>query len=80
MFDSKKINDIAKRLAESLPTGVTKLSKDVEKNFRSILHGAFNKMDLVTREEFDAQKKVLQRTRSKLERLEKRLKELEGKK
>ena len=78
MLDPKKINEVVDRLVEALPEGVTHLSKEVEKNFRSILHATFNKMDLVTREEFDAQTKVLQRTRSKLERLEKRLRELEG--
>ena len=79
MFDPKHVNDIVKRLMESLPSGVTNFPKDVEKNFHSVLQGAFHKMDLVTREEFDAQTKVLQRTRAKLERLEKRLKELEDK-
>ena len=79
MFDPKNINDIVKRLVDSLPSGVTTLPKDIEKNFHSVLQGAFNKMDLVTREEFDTQTKVLQRTRSKLEQLEKRLKEVEDK-
>ncbi|WP_423063182.1 ubiquinone biosynthesis accessory factor UbiK [Candidiatus Paracoxiella cheracis] len=78
MFDPKHVNDIVKRLMASLPPGVKNLPKDVEKNFHSVLQGAFNKMDLVTREEFDAQTKVLERTRAKLERLEKKLNELEG--
>lgn len=77
MFDPKHINETVKRLVESLPSGVTNLPKDVEKNFHRVLQGAFNKMDLVTRDEFDAQTKVLQRTRSKLEQLEKRLKEID---
>ncbi len=77
MFDKKDINDLAKRLLDSLPPGVAKLPKDIEKNFHAVLHSAFQKMDLVTREEFDAQTKVLQRTRAKLEQLEKKIKELE---
>lgn len=79
MFDPKHVNDIVKRLMESLPPGLKNLPKDVEKNFHSVLQSAFSKMDLVTREEFDAQTKVLQRTRAKLESLEKKLKELENK-
>ena len=39
--------------------------------------GAFDKMDLVTREEFDAQVKVLERTRAKLEQLSIKLETLE---
>lgn len=78
MFDTKQINEVVKRLLDSLPTGVKNLPKDIEKNFHAVLQSAFNKMDLVTREEFDAQKKVLERTRAKLERLEKQIKKLEG--
>ncbi len=77
MLDSNKINDIAKRLLESLPQGLTSLPEDIERNFKSVLQSAFNKMDLVTREEFDAQSKVLARTRQKLDRLEKKLNDLE---
>lgn len=75
MFDPKKINDIVKNLIGSLPPGLTNLPKDVEKNFKDVLQGTFNKMDLVTREEFDAQAKVLARTREKLEALEKKFEE-----
>ena len=79
-FDPKHINEIVRRLLDSLPPGLAQLPKDVEKNFRSVLQSAFTKMDLVTREEFDAQTKVLERTRAKLEQLEKQLQELERKK
>ncbi len=76
-FDPKHINEVVHRLLDSLPPGLTNLPKDIEKNFRGVLHSAFSKMDLVTREEFDAQTKVLERTRAKLEQLEKQIKNLE---
>ncbi len=44
-------------------------SSDLEANFRSVLRSTLGKLDLVTREEFDTQLKVLERTRSKLEAL-----------
>ena len=47
------------------------------KNFHAILQGALGKLDLVTREEFEVQKAVLAKTRSKLETLEKRVEEIE---
>ncbi|MBW5802789.1 accessory factor UbiK family protein [Coxiella endosymbiont of Ornithodoros amblus] len=78
MFDPRQINDIVNRLLGSIPPGVKNLPKDLEKNFKSILQQSFSKMDLVTREEFDAQVKVLERTRGKLEALEKKLSELEN--
>lgn len=49
-----------------------------EKELRSLLEGALKKMNLVSREEFDAQQAVLMRTREKLELLEQQLYELEG--
>ncbi len=77
MFDPNKINQVVKNLIDSLPPGVANLPKDVERNFREVLQAAFTKMDLVTREEFDAQTKVLARTREKLEQLEKKWDELQ---
>ena len=56
------------------------MQEDVQKNIHTLLQGALSRLDLVTREEFDAQSQVLARTREKLEKLEKTLKELEQKK
>jgi BMFP domain-containing protein YqiC len=70
MFDPKSIDDIATRLSDAIPPGLSSLKEDIEKNFRAILQGALGKMDLVTREEFEVQKGVLAKTRSKLEDLE----------
>lgn len=71
MIDTKKINELVQNLLEALPPGVSNIPKDLAQNFQTILQSAFTKLDLVTREEFDAQTKVLQRTREKLDHLEK---------
>jgi hypothetical protein len=78
MFDPKAIDDIASRLANAIPPGLNNLKEDLEKTFQAILQGALSKLDLVTREEFEVQKLVLAKTRSKLEDLEKRVAEMEG--
>jgi BMFP domain-containing protein YqiC len=78
MFDPKAIDDIANRLASAIPPGLSNLKEDLEKTFRAILQGALGKLDLVTREEFEVQKMVLAKTRSKLEDLEKRVSEMES--
>ena len=78
MFDPKAIDDIASRLAGAIPPGLNNLKEDLEKTFRAILQGALGKLDLVTREEFEVQKMVLAKTRSKLEDLEKRVAEMEA--
>lgn len=79
MMDNNVIDELSKRLGEILPPGVGVLKEDMEKNIRGVMHAAFSKMDLVSREEFEVQSKVLQRTREKLEALEKQLTELEAK-
>lgn len=71
------IDQLARRLAESLPQGAKAVRKDLEENFRGVLSAGLHRLDLVTREEFDVQQAVLARTRTKLEALEARLAELE---
>ncbi len=63
-----------KEAVEKSPVG------DLEKNINALLQSAFTKMMLVSREEFDVQTEVLQRTREKLEALEKKISDLEDKK
>jgi len=71
------IDDLARQLADAVPRNLKALSDDLERNFKALLQSGLAKMDLVTREEFDLQVAVLERTRAKLEALEARLAELE---
>lgn len=71
------IDELARRLADSLPGGLKALQADAEQNFRAVLHAGLSRLELVTREEFDVQAAVLRRTREKLEALEARLAALE---
>lgn len=82
MIDPKKcspkfLDDLARKLSSTLPDSVHNIKSDMEKNFKAILMGAFDKMDLVTREEFDAQVRVLERTRAKLEQLSAKIAQME---
>ncbi len=79
MLDTKKIEEVIQSISDAMPSGLTGLQADIEKNVRSAMSATFAKLDLVTREEFDVQTQVLHRTREKLEALEKRVAELEGK-
>lgn len=78
MIDLRKIDEIVTRLTDSLPPGAARLQADVEEQFRAVLKRAFEKMELVTREEFEEQKAVLEQTRTRLEALQRQLAELEG--
>ena len=77
-METPRIDEIARRLAESVPAGVRALQKDLEGNFRAVLRANLTKLDLVSRDEFDAQARVLERTRARLEELEKRVAEFEA--
>ena len=78
-MSEKTLKDLARKLADAVPEGLQSMRSDLEKNFRSVLQSGFDKLDLVTREEFEVQEAVLQRTREKLEALEERLKDFEEK-
>jgi len=76
-MNDNSIEGLAKKLADSVPGGLRSMRDDLEQNFRSVLRGGLEKLDLVTREEFEVQEAVLARTREKLEALEKKVTELE---
>jgi hypothetical protein len=79
-FDPKSLDDLARRLADAVPPGLTALKNDLEQNFKAVLQSGLTKLDLVTRQEFDIQSGVLRRSRERLEELEARIAALEGKK
>ena len=64
------LDDLVDKLGQALPPGARELKHDFEKNARAAVQSALSRMDLVTREEFDIQAALLQRTREKLDRLE----------
>jgi len=77
-MESFRIDELARRLLDRVPPAVRSAGEDLEANFRAVLRAGLSRLDLVTRDEFDAQAKVLARTREMLEALEARLKELEA--
>ncbi|NTS75714.1 accessory factor UbiK family protein [Catenovulum sp. SM1970] len=78
MIDTKKIEEIVQQVSDALPPGVKQLAEDVEGKTKQVLQQQLNKLDVVTREEFDVQTRVLMRTREKLVDLEQKLAELEA--
>ncbi|MEO8132823.1 MAG: accessory factor UbiK family protein [Betaproteobacteria bacterium] len=75
MFDTKFFEDINAKIAEVIAASP---AKDIEKNMKAMFTAMFARLDLVTREEFDVQAQVLQRTREKLEAMEARLAQMES--
>jgi BMFP domain-containing protein YqiC len=77
MIDLKLIDDLSRKLTESLPPGLARLKQETDEQIRLALTRALERMNLVTREEFDAQSAVLARTREKLKQLQQQIEELE---
>jgi hypothetical protein len=78
MIDPKRFDDLARRITDNLPESVRHMQQDVERQVRSTLQSGFERMDLVTREDFDVQVALLERTRERLAELEARVAALES--
>jgi BMFP domain-containing protein YqiC len=80
IVETEVISKLAQKLARAVPGSggdLDVMRADLERNFRGLLSGAFERMDLVTREEFDVQRRVLERSREKLAKLEAQVAALE---
>lgn len=75
MIDFRTLDELSRKLADSVPENIKVLKEDLQSNFKAVLGSSLERMDLVTRDEFDAQKRVLERMREKLDALEARLAE-----
>ena len=73
-----EIDKLIKSVVENLPGKVGPFGDELQEYLRQALSSALKKMDLVTRHEFDIQTAVLHKTRSKVDEMEKTIKELES--
>ena len=74
MTDPRLIDEIGAKLSEVLANSP---ARDVEKNLRVLLASFFDRFDLVTREDFEVQKRVLERAHARIVELDARVIELE---
>lgn len=81
MIDPSKpaqmFEEMGNKFSEMMQSGP---AKDFEKNAKAMLAAGFSRLDLVTREEFEVQKALLQSACERIDVLEKRLAALEGSK
>lgn len=78
MINLSQIDDLARRLGALVPEQLHASQQEVVSAFKDILYAGLDRLDLVTRKEFDVQQAVLRRTREKLEALEKKVTALEA--
>jgi BMFP domain-containing protein YqiC len=79
MISTKKIEELAKQVTDSMPAGLKDFANDMEDRTKMILQRKLSQLDVVTREEFDVQTQVLIKTRAKLTDLEAKVTALEVK-
>jgi len=77
MIDNQTINRISEQINALLPPGLRQAKSDFDARLKILLQQQLANYEMVSREEFDIQARVLARTREKLDALEARLKELE---
>jgi BMFP domain-containing protein YqiC len=74
-------NDRFSRLAQQIGERLQEAShapEEIQRSVQSVMRGAFDRMELVSREDFDILMDVLQRTRSRVEALERQVAALES--
>ena len=77
MLDNQAINRLSDKINQLLPPGVQQVKSDFDARLKTLLQQQLAQLEFVSREEFDIQARVLQRTRAKLEKLEDKLSQLE---
>ena len=77
MIDNQTVNRLSERILALLPEGMQQVKADIDARLKRLLQQQLSQLEMVSREEFDIQARVLARTREKLEAIETRLRELE---
>lgn len=77
MIDNQTINQLSEKINALLPPGLQQVKQDFDARLKALLQQQLANYEMVSREEFELQARVLERTREKLEIIEARLKELE---
>jgi len=75
MIDSRLLDDLRSRIDAALRDSP---APEIERNLRAMLAAWFDRLDLVLREDFEVQKKLLERAQTRLAELEARIAELES--
>lgn len=77
MFDSKKIEQLAKQITDSIPAGVRGAADNIESKVKQTLQQQLGRLDVVTQDELAVQKQMVLHLRQRIDALEQRLMALE---
>ena len=77
--DPKVIEETIAKFREALPSDMGDFKRAGEEKLKLALEAALQKLEMVSREEYEVQTEVLKRTRERVEQLERRIANLEQK-
>ncbi|MFT5115258.1 MAG: BMFP domain-containing protein YqiC [Parasphingorhabdus sp.] len=77
MINNQDLNRLSEKINQLIPAGMQSIKSDFEAKLKLLLQQQLSELEFVSREEFDIQSRVLQRTRTRLEALESRINQLE---
>ena len=78
-LNSSILDELTRKIDAALPDDLKRGKDKLEKNVRAVAESVFQRLDLVTRKEFDAQSEMLAQSQLRVKELEQRVQELEGK-
>jgi len=73
MFDSKKIEQLAKQITDNIPAGVRDAADNIESRVKQTLQQQHGRLDVVTQDELEVQKQMVLHLRQRIDALEQRL-------
>jgi len=76
-FDPKNVDDFASKIKDIMPESLKTSKEEMQKTLRSGAEGVLQKLDLVSREEYDIQVDLLKKCQEKIKELEEKISELE---
>ena len=76
-FNSKNVDDLANKIKDIMPESLKTSREEMQKTLRSGAEGVIQKLDLVSREEYDIQVALLKKCQDRIEELEQKIAELE---
>ena len=76
-FDPKNVDDFANKIKDIMPESLKSSKEEMQKTLKSGAEGVLQKLDLVSREEYDIQVALLNKCQEKIDELEAKISELE---
>lgn len=76
-METTRVEELLKQLLAGVPDTLGNIRSDLERNFRAVLQGQMQRLDLASRTEFDVQSRLLERARGRIDQLEARVIALE---